>query len=160
MNATAAVATPIGTLALAAEGDRLVSVEFSTDAAPSATPASEVLAWAAREIREYFAGTRKAFTVPLAPPEATPFSLRVWEAMAKIPYGETRTYGQLAAQLSTSARAVGGACRRNPLPLLIPCHRVVAKNGLGGYSGDWEKGKALTIKEKLLAWEQAGGNAG
>ncbi len=113
-----------------------------------------MLARAARELVEYFAGDRRAFTVPLGRPAgATPFQNRVWDALLSIPWGETRTYGQLARALGSSPRAVGGACHRNPLPLFIPCHRVVAQTGLGGYSGDWERGRALTIKQRLLDHE-------
>ena len=82
----------------------------------------------------------------------TPFQLRVWKALTKIPAGEVKTYGQLAKQLDTSARAIGNACRQNPVPLIIPCHRVVASSGMGGFSGR-TSGKPLQIKEWLLEHE-------
>lgn len=87
------------------------------------------------ELAEYLAGTRRSFSVPLAP-EGTPFQLAVWDALRTIPYGATRTYGNIAAQIGRprAARAVAAACGRNPLPVFIPCHRVVAADGLGGYS--------------------------
>jgi methylated-DNA-[protein]-cysteine S-methyltransferase len=117
-------------------------------------PVAGVLAAAAAELGEYFRGSRREFSVPLRRPStATPFQERLWDALLRIPYGQTRTYGELAVELATSPRAVGGACARNRLPLLIPCHRVVAKGGLGGFSGDWETGMALDVKQVLLAHE-------
>ena len=82
----------------------------------------------------------------------TPFQKKVWKAMQKIPSGSVATYGELAGKLKTSARAVGNACRRNNLILLVPCHRVVAANGLGGFSGE-RLGKWPTVKRQLLAHE-------
>jgi len=82
----------------------------------------------------------------------TSFQARVLEQLKKIPYGETRTYGEIAKILKTSARAVGNACRNNPLPIIIPCHRVVAASGIGGYDGA-RTGNLLTIKRRLLEME-------
>jgi len=82
----------------------------------------------------------------------TPFQGKVLKQLQKIPYGETRTYGEIAKILKTSARAVGNACRNNPLPIIIPCHRVVAANGIGGYDGA-KSGELLTIKRALLERE-------
>ncbi len=79
----------------------------------------------------------------------TPFQEKVLKQLQKIPYGETRTYGEIAKKLNTSARAVGNACRKNPLPIIIPCHRVVAANGIGGYDGA-RSGDLLLIKYRLL----------
>lgn len=86
--------------------------------------------------------------------EGTPFQKKVWQALQNIPAGQVRTYGQLAQQLNTSARAVGNACRANPIPLLIPCHRVVSKSGMGGFSGSRD-GAPVKIKAWLLAHEAA-----
>lgn len=85
-------------------------------------------------------------------PQGTPFQQAVWRELVRIPHGTVATYGQLAVRLESSARAVAGACRANPLPLLVPCHRVVAANGLGGYLGQ-SAGKALGIKQWLLQHE-------
>lgn len=85
-------------------------------------------------------------------PPGTPFQQQVWQLLQDIPYGETRRYGELAAQIGSSARAVANACRANPLPLLIPCHRVVAANGTGGYMGQ-TGGEGLAIKQWLLQHE-------
>lgn len=84
--------------------------------------------------------------------DVTPFQKNVLKQLQKIPYGETRTYGDIAKILKTSPRAVGNACRTNPLPIIIPCHRVVAANGIGGYDGA-TKGKTLGIKYQLLKQE-------
>ena len=84
--------------------------------------------------------------------DVTPFQLRVLKQLQKIPYGETRSYGQIARILKTSPRAVGNACRNNPLPIIIPCHRVVAANGIGGYDGA-RTGTLLNIKRRLLEME-------
>jgi methylated-DNA-[protein]-cysteine S-methyltransferase len=101
-----------------------------------------------RQLREYAGGERQAFDVDVSFPDS--FTGRVMAAMAAIPYGETRTYGQLAAQLDTAPRALGGACGRNPVPVVVPCHRVVRSDGgLGGYSGAGGVG----LKRQLLAHE-------
>jgi len=105
---------------------------------------------AARQLAEYFAGTRRDFDLPLKP-EGTPFQRAVWEALRTIPYGQTRSYADIAAQVGNpkGCRAVGMANHRNPIAILIPCHRVVGKNGaLTGYAG------GLDVKEKLLSLEK------
>jgi methylated-DNA-[protein]-cysteine S-methyltransferase len=89
---------------------------------------------------------------PLQPARGTPFQRRVWGLLQQIPVGEVRRYGEIASALGSSARAVAGACRANPLPILIPCHRVVAATGLGGYMGEIDGG-ALEIKRWLLHHE-------
>ena len=90
------------------------------------------------------------FDLPLAP-AGTAFEGRVWAAMQAIPYGETRCYGDLAEATGSAPRAVGRACGKNPIPIVVPCHRVLAKTGLGGYSGDG----GLVTKQRLLALEGA-----
>lgn len=101
-----------------------------------------------RELREYARGERRTFDVAVAYPED--FTGDVMRAMTAIPYGETRTYGALARDLDTSAVAVGGACARNPVPVVVPCHRVVASDGgLRGYSG----GDGVDTKRRLLEHE-------
>ena len=144
--------TPIGGVALEAADGAVVRVDLYADGEPAREPEGPVLRRAAHQIREYLAGTRRAFDVPLRrPPDATPFQHRVWDALLAIPPGETRTYGELATTLGTSARAVGGACRRNPLPILVPCHRVIGSNGgLTGYGGGLPRKRALLELEKAL----------
>lgn len=101
-----------------------------------------------RQVREYATGERRAFDVDVMFPDS--FSGRVMEAMAAIPYGETRTYGELADALDTSPRAVGGGCGRNPVPVVVPCHRVVRSDGgLGGYSA----AGGVALKRRLLDHE-------
>jgi methylated-DNA-[protein]-cysteine S-methyltransferase len=142
------VPSPLGPLTLVAENDALVAVDWRGNKA--ADDESALLREAARQLAAYFAGTRKRFDLPLAP-EGAPFERRVWDLMAAIAYGETRRYGELAAQLEAEAQAIGEACGRNPLPIFIPCHRVVAASGLGGYSG----GKGIETKRRLLVLEGA-----
>lgn len=111
---------------------------------------SPLLAQAARELGEYFAGIRRTFTFPISV-QGTPFQQEVWRALRSIPYGQTRTYGQIAAQIGRpkAVRAVGMANHRNPLPIVVPCHRVVGADGsLTGYAG------GLDIKTLLLRLEK------
>lgn len=125
--------SPIGDLSIAEEAGRVVSLDWGWGAIQNRTA---LLVRAKEELEEYFDRKRRRFTLPLAPP-GTDFQRRVWKRMRQVPYGTTITYGELAAELGTSSRAVGQACARNPIPVIIPCHRVVARRGrLGGYSGD------------------------
>lgn len=128
----------------------MTGLRFCGQEVPAQGPVSPVLAQAAAQLAEYFAGQRQNFTIPLAP-RGTPFQQEVWRALCAIPYGQTRSYGQLAAALGrpSAARAVGGACRRNPIWLMIPCHRVVGASGsLTGYAGGLERKKALLALEQ------------
>ncbi len=105
------------------------------------------------ELREYLAGRRTRFTVPMAP-EGTAWQRRVWQAMRSIPWGQTRTYGEIARAVGApgAARAVGAACGANPVLIINPCHRVVASNGLGGFG---RKARRLDLKKMLLGLERA-----
>lgn len=112
--------------------------------------AAEVLSLARGQIAEYFRGTRRQFDLPLDP-QGTPFQLRAWQALAQIPYGQTRSYGEQAAMLGDSrlARAVGGANHANPIAIVVPCHRVVGRGGaLTGFAA------GLAVKDWLLRHEQ------
>ena len=102
-------------------------------------------------LHAYFDGERRTFDLPLRP-TGSPYRCRVWQALCDIPYGQTRSYAEIAQQAGGSARSVGGANAANPIPILIPCHRVVASDGLGGYSG----GEGLATKRLLLAIEANG----
>ena len=130
--------SPLGELRLHARGDALAGVYLPDQPAPPAEhAATDVLAHAATQLAAYFAGERHAFDLPLDP-DGTPFQQRVWRALLAIPYGETRTYGELARALGRPAasRAVGAANGRNPLSIVVPCHRVIAASGaLTGYAG-------------------------
>ena len=148
--------SPIGRLLLAADGAALVQVHFQAGPRPlqpAATwqRATAPLALATRQLSEYFAGRRRSFELPLAP-RGTPFQLAVWRALQDIPYGETLSYGELARRLGVpnAARAVGLANGANPLPIIVPCHRVIGADGsLTGFGG------GLPIKRALLSLERA-----
>jgi methylated-DNA-[protein]-cysteine S-methyltransferase len=145
--------TPVGKLRLTACGGVLIRLiwDARTDAGDGEAADVALLERAAVQLAAYFAGELTTFDLPLAP-AGSPFQQRVWEAMALIPYGRTRTYGDLARDVGGVARAVGQACGANPIPIIIPCHRVVAGGGrLGGFSG----GLGAASKRSLLAHEHA-----
>ena len=123
--------SPVGDLTATDEDGVIVALDWGWARDQQAT---KLLQRAKARLADYFAGLRRDFDLPLAP-DGTPFQRRVWHAMCRIDYGATATYGALAETLETVARPVGVACGRNPIPIIIPCHRVVASNGLGGYSG-------------------------
>jgi methylated-DNA-[protein]-cysteine S-methyltransferase len=158
MTRFARIASPLGPLVAVAEGDALAALDF-TDAKYARSPepswiedpAWPVLRACAAQLAEYFAGERGRFDLPLDP-RGTPFRKRVWAEIAKVPYGETMTYAELARRAGApgSARAAGAATGRNPLAIVVPCHRIVATGGaLTGYAG------GLARKEYLLALEGA-----
>lgn len=156
------VDTSIGGLLLAGDNAGLRLIHFSGPAAGADLKAGpyvpkpdwrrddNALADVASQLEEYFEGARRKFDLPLVP-EGTPFQQRVWRALLDIPYGETISYGELASRIGqpSASRAVGLANGSNPLPIVIPCHRVIGANGkLTGYGG------GLPIKERLLALER------
>jgi len=147
-NGSLVVPSPFGPLTLFADGGRIVALEFGQGMATAETP--PVLKHAAEQLADYFAGKRKTFDLPLAP-SGTPFQQRVWQSMQQIPYGQTRTYGDVAGDLESAPRAIGGACGANPIPILIPCHRILGTADLGGYSGLG----GLDTKAELLRLEGA-----
>lgn len=123
--------TPLGAVTLSEDADALVALDWGWGRDQTPTP---LLLRARDQVQEYFDGERISFDLPMAP-YGSPYRQRVWVALAGIPYGETRTYAQVASVAGGGPRSVGGANAVNPLPILIPCHRVVARRGLGGYSG-------------------------
>ena len=145
------VESPIGLLRLVANDDALQAIEF--DAKPEPTPPSHPIRdRAERELAEYFRGERRAFTVKLAP-VGTAFQQRVWDALLRVPYGTVESYGAVARSIGSPAavRAVGAANGRNPIPIIVPCHRIVGSNGdLTGYGGGMAK------KQWLLGHEGGG----
>jgi len=147
--------SPVGPLLLVADEAGLREIRFvkgrtSTRPHPSWKENRVALQETIRQLQSYFAGELEEFDLPLAP-EGTPFQLKVWQRLCDIPYGETISYGELARRLGNpnASRAVGLANGSNPIPIVIPCHRVIGSNGkLTGYGG------GLPIKEKLLALER------
>lgn len=147
MLATAGVQTPHGTFLLTAEDDEITGAIWHR--APRANGDVPVLRRARHWLEDYFAGNFRAVDFPLRA-EGTHFQREVWAAIAAIPTGATRTYGEIARELKSAPRAVGGACGANPIAIFIPCHRVLAANGgFGGYSG----GRGVPTKRALLAHE-------
>jgi methylated-DNA-[protein]-cysteine S-methyltransferase len=155
------IESPIGKLKLVASDQGLVAVLWEKDN-PRRVRVSElvadqqhpVLAEAERQLGDYFAGKRKSFSIPLDI-RGTRFQKDVWEALLAIPFGETRSYGQLAKQLGNSraTRAVGAAIGRNPVSVVVPCHRVIGSSGkLTGFGG------GLEAKARLLSLEKGGGH--
>jgi methylated-DNA-[protein]-cysteine S-methyltransferase len=147
--------SPVGELALIEEGGKLIVLGLVGDELPEGlTPCTggqepAVIQATKQQLDEYFAGTRRAFDLPLAP-YGTDFQVKVWKALCDIPWGKTRNYGEVAASIGKpkAARAVGGANNRNPIAIVIPCHRVIGANGkMVGYRG------GLDIKEYLLELE-------
>lgn len=145
-------ATPVGTMIVFADDKAITRVELSAKHRPkSASKMNDLLRRAEKQLAEYFTGKRERFDLPLAL-TGTEFQLRVWKALEKIPYGQTRTYGQIAHSVKSphASRAVGAACGQNPLSIFIPCHRVVGSSGkLTGFGG------GLAMKEWLLRHEGA-----
>ena len=142
------VQSPVGPLTLTGTEEALTGITFG-DRRDGEDAPSPMLEQAARELEEYFAGKRREFTVPLAP-EGTEFQRKVWAALREIPYGTTASYKDIAVRVGKpgAAIAVGQANSRNPIPIIIPCHRVIGANGkLVGYTG------GMHIKETLLAVE-------
>jgi methylated-DNA-[protein]-cysteine S-methyltransferase len=144
------VASPVGSLVLRASNAGLVSIDRGKAArVKGAAKAERILGTTATQLAEYFAGTRRKFTVPLDL-HGTPFQVQVWCTLQKIPFGKAVSYAEEARMLGKpkAARAVGSANGRNPVPIIVPCHRVVSADGtLGGYSA------GLPMKRKLLALE-------
>ncbi len=125
------VETPVGTLEVVERDGTIVRLSWGASQEECAT---RLLDEALRQIRAYFDGTLRDFDLPLAP-AGNEFQQAVHREMLAIPYGSTRTYGEIAARLSTYGQPVGQACGANPIPVIIPCHRVLSATGLGGYSG-------------------------
>jgi methylated-DNA-[protein]-cysteine S-methyltransferase len=154
------LASPVGPLMVEHDGQAVTAIHYWLQGMhpPAGTRVEptrdDALGWrVATQLREYFAGARRDFDLPLAP-RGTEFQRRVWTALQAIPFGETRTYGDVADAIGCrAARAIGQANRRNPIPIVIPCHRVLASNGIGGYAGQDGDSKELDTKRWLLRHE-------
>ena len=148
------LATPIGDLTLTASDTALASVEFPSSRPPRAggNGRNEILDTACQQLTEYFTGRRTAFDLPLDP-SGSEFEHLVWDLLRAIPYGATTSYGALALRLGdpTKARAVGAANGKNPIPIIVPCHRVIGANGdLTGFGGGIERKRWLLQHEGAL----------
>ncbi|MEQ1742493.1 MAG: methylated-DNA--[protein]-cysteine S-methyltransferase [Candidatus Nitrotoga sp.] len=152
MNYQAKLPTPFGMLGIRCEADALAGIDFLE---PHATPKSPSHAFArevCEQLQAYFIDPNFHFNLSLKL-NGTSHQTKVWQAISAIPTGQTRNYGDLATLLDSSPRAVGQACGANPIPIVIPCHRVVSKSGIGGFMHQRE-GDALDIKCWLLAYEK------
>jgi methylated-DNA-[protein]-cysteine S-methyltransferase len=144
---------PFATLGICADDKHLTGITFLPSSVPAKTPTPNTIAHlACVQLFAYLDDPRFEFDIPIKL-AGSMHQIRVWNAMRKIPAGKTQTYGELAAAIGSSARAVGGACGANPVPIVVPCHRVVAANGLGGFMGSTGD-DTLVIKRWLLAHEQ------
>jgi methylated-DNA-[protein]-cysteine S-methyltransferase len=142
--------SPLGTIRLRSDGDALCALTFGAAPAGAARPDDPILAATARQLDQYFAGERTAFELPLRL-EGTPWEQRVWGELLTIPYGATASYGELALRLGapSAARAVGSANARNPISIVVPCHRVVgARGALTGYAWGVERKAGLLDLER------------
>jgi methylated-DNA-[protein]-cysteine S-methyltransferase len=150
------IASPVGCLEIVQNGEAITELRWvrpsggDGNASSDGPLASALLAEAATQLDAYFAGRLHDFDLPLCP-AGSEFQCRVYGAMSAIPFGETLTYGQIARNLDSHAQPVGQACGSNPIPIIIPCHRVLAANGIGGYSG----AGGVETKIELLKLEQA-----
>ena len=151
MNYQAKLSVPFGILGIRCEGAALYGIDFLPESEAPLPPTDAFAALVCAQIMRYVFDSEEKFTFAMQL-SGTAHQRKVWQALLTIPRGETRSYGELAAELQSSAQAVGQACGANPLPVVIPCHRVVSKAGLGGFihQGD---GAALDIKRWLLAHE-------
>lgn len=147
----AVISAPFGTIGIVMQATKVSFIDYLAKDHPLLEPRNSTVAGLVRRIQAYLQDPQ----APIEPElelKGTPFQQRVWNRLLQIPVGQTQTYGELAAMLGTSARAVGNACRANPCPLLVPCHRVVAKQGLGGFAGQ-RSGEKLEVKRWLLRHE-------
>ena len=151
----ACVRTPFATLGITASATHLTGIRFLAPTVPAQMPKRDTIAHlACVQLYSYLEDPTFIFDVPLRL-AGTRHRLAVWEAMQRIPVGSTRTYGEVARELTSSPRAVGGACGANPIPVIVPCHRIVASSGLGGFMGAAGEGFERSIKRWLLEHERA-----
>ena len=148
----AVIAAPFGRLGITLKNGRLADIDFLSARFPLRAPQETVARRACRALKTYLHNPKTKFRLPLET-GGSGFQRRVWQALRRIPVGKVLSYGELARRLKTGPRAVGNACRANPIPIIIPCHRVVAANGKGGFMGK-TAGRALAIKDWLLTHER------
>ncbi|MCO7225516.1 methylated-DNA--[protein]-cysteine S-methyltransferase [Pleionea sp. CnH1-48] len=150
MIATFVCNTPIGALGFVVEDDSITKVEFNFEG-EVLDKTSALRKETENQIQAYFDGRLNHFDLPYTL-AGTEYQQRVWQALTQIPLGSVMTYGALSDQLQSSARAIGGACRRNPVPVIVPCHRIVSASGIGGFAGQ-TSGILIENKQWLLNWE-------
>jgi len=151
-NYTLIIKLPFGVVGVREENNVLKSLEFLPDTTKEKKAVTKLAASVTSQLQAYLSDPLAfIFELPVKK-QGTAFQQKVWHALEKIPAGKVMTYGELAKQLNTGARAVGNACRHNPVPLLVPCHRIVSGKGLGGFAGDRHAGWTR-IKRWLLAHE-------
>ncbi len=153
-NYDAVIETPVASmrLGIVAQLDKLIAIDLLPSCNQTCRPVSDITKEVVMQLQSYFDDPQWRFSLPIAA-QGTDFQQRVWQFMKSIPVGETRRYGDVAKSLKSASRAVGGACRRNPVPIVVPCHRIVAASGIGGYNGCTD-GAELNFKRWLLAHEQ------
>jgi len=145
--------SPLGKIGVQLRNRILIRLDYLGDSAALKQDVTPQGRQVAEQLAHYFDNPRHHITLPLEP-HGTDFQRRVWQALTEIPCGETRTYSELASELGSGARAVGNACRNNPVSIIIPCHRVVSVSGIGGYSGKTD-GREINRKQWLLGHETA-----
>lgn len=151
MTYSAIISTPICHLGIHTTENELKRIEFLLPTTKLQSPKTDFATSICNQLTAYFKNPAFTFNVPL-PLTGTPFQQKVWQALRNIPRGQTLSYGELAEKLKTSPRAIGNACRSNPFAIITPCHRVTAKNHVGGFTGKTQ-GKFIEIKQWLLQHE-------
>jgi methylated-DNA-[protein]-cysteine S-methyltransferase len=161
------LSSPIGPIRVVVDGGAVRQIDLHWERSTAAQDLQSeqnqqgdeaVMERVAQALRGYFQQAVALQEIPHQP-LGTPFQRRVWAALEEIALGEVVTYGELARVLQSSPRAVAGACRHNPLPLITPCHRVIARSGIGGFSGQWGEGERVDAKRWLLRHEGVSGGA-
>lgn len=155
MNYEAIINTPIGHLGIQSnkQNSFITDISFLTKSISIKTSSIPLINQTINELENYFSNPHFTFTIPLQA-DGTELQKKIWQLMRKIPVGQTLSYSEIAEKLNTSPRVVGNACRANPIPILIPCHRIVAKNHIGGFAGAI-KGELINMKTWLLNHEKA-----
>lgn len=152
-NCEAVIDSPIGRVGIRYRDGALCGIDFLNRESALLRPKEDDVVEVVAQLERYFDNSTWHFDLPLRR-AGTPFQQRVWQSMQQIPTGETRSYGQIADSLKSSPRAVGNACRANPCPIVVPCHRIIGANGLGGFAGQ-TSGDKMDIKRWLLTFEGA-----
>ncbi|NOY66687.1 MAG: methylated-DNA--[protein]-cysteine S-methyltransferase [Gammaproteobacteria bacterium] len=147
----AVIAAPIGIIGIKIQDGNLQFIDYPGSKVKLKEPDNELAVKVVQQLQAYFDNPLHEFELPCKM-TGTDFQQRAWKSLKKIKAGQTLTYSELASKLNSGARAIGGACRNNPIPIIYPCHRVVSKTGIGGYDGDWGEGK-VDIKYWLLKHE-------